>query len=324
MQTHLDACFKIKHLASAGRRSNEEELDEQVPARIIMKDAERDRRDAAIASKVTVTNDSSKVCNEFKADCADSGCDAVADRRCCACVHYDDLHLMSFERADLDRLTSSPSCPCRKGASKLDITALVMQVCDHRIAHRGLFCTKGENHRLGIILLEDLAEKRVVPAGELYDIGCKVKAAIKRWASQLTHVPDDVIAALLQMMVIVPPFHASMHNAECRAQNSLACERFPGWMKPMGEPAEQLWAALGPGPRLKYFTKHHLKLYLEVDLAFHNQLCDARLADELVKRINDATRLQSALQAEVAVFSECSLPAASAPQVGHNALFLTC
>lgn len=100
MQTHLDACFKIKHLASAGRRSNEEELDEQVPARIIMKDAERDRRDAAIASKVTVTNDSSKVCNEFKADCADSGCDAVADRRCRACVPYDDLHLMSLERVD--------------------------------------------------------------------------------------------------------------------------------------------------------------------------------------------------------------------------------
>ena len=74
MQLHLDACFKIKHLASAGRRSNETELDEQVPTRILMKDSERDRRDTAIAAKVTVTNDTSKACNDFKADCADSGC----------------------------------------------------------------------------------------------------------------------------------------------------------------------------------------------------------------------------------------------------------
>ena len=74
MQLHLDGCFKIKHLASAGRRSNEAELDAQVPARIIMNDAERDRRDAAIASKVTVANDTSKACNDFKADCADTGC----------------------------------------------------------------------------------------------------------------------------------------------------------------------------------------------------------------------------------------------------------
>lgn len=187
-------------------------------------------------------------------------------------------------------------------------------VCDHRILHQAAFIPKGENHRYSLMLLEALAEKKVVPAGVLYDIGCKVEGAVHRWSCKQRHMPDDVFAALQQIMVIVPPFHASMHNSDCQAHNSLACRRFPGWLKPLGEPAEQLWACIG-GQRLKYFTKHHMKLYLEVAFAFLNRRCDERLASELVRRIQSGTRLLTALQAEVTLFSECSLPAASTPQV---------
>jgi hypothetical protein len=44
-----------------------------VPARIIMSDAERDRRDASIAAELHYTHDTSKDCNEFRANSADDG-----------------------------------------------------------------------------------------------------------------------------------------------------------------------------------------------------------------------------------------------------------
>lgn len=203
---------------------------------------------------------------------------------------------------------------CRKGAPKYDITGMFGCVCDHRILHLAAFIPKGENHRFIVMLLESMAEKKVVPAGALYDIGCRAEAAFHRWSCGQRHFPADVFAALQQLMMIVPPFHAFMHNSDCQAENTLACRRFPGWLKPLGEPAEQLWACLG-GQRLKYFTKHHMKLYLEVAFAFLNRRCDERLVFELVKRIQSGTRLVAALRAEVALFSKCSLPAADPAQV---------
>ena len=73
LQMHFDGCFKFKHLASAGRRSNAAELDAQVPGCIFMRDAERDERDARLARQVTARQDMAKTCNDFKADCAGTG-----------------------------------------------------------------------------------------------------------------------------------------------------------------------------------------------------------------------------------------------------------
>jgi hypothetical protein len=166
------------------------------------------------------------------------------------------------------------------------------------------------------MLIADLAEKGVVLGGIFYDIGCRVEGAVHRWACQQGHLPDSVFEGLQEQMVMVPPFHASMHNSECRSKHTLACERFPGWLRPLGEPAEQLWAALGAGPRLKFFTKHHLKTYLENQFALLNQECDERLANELVLRIQSLTRLLTALRVEVALFSDCGTSGgATDPQV---------
>lgn len=73
VQLHFDACFKPKHLEKSGRRSNEAELDAQVPARIIMPDEQRDARDAVIKAQLGKLPVSSKTCNNFNADNADDG-----------------------------------------------------------------------------------------------------------------------------------------------------------------------------------------------------------------------------------------------------------
>lgn len=159
------------------------------------------------------------------------------------------------------------------------------------------------------MIIRHLAEQKVVPGGLGYDIACRVK--FEEWAELQGGLPDDVLAALKQIMLFVPPFHASMHKLECREVNSLACEAFPGWLKPMGEPPEQLWAVLGSCARLKYMTLHHQKLYLEAQLGFLNQRCDARLADELLHRIEGGLRLQASLRAENVLFSNGQLSAES-------------
>jgi hypothetical protein len=84
VQLHVDACFKMKHLAKCGARHNATELDAKIPRTILLTDAERDRRDARIAADLQVApaKEAEKTCNEFHADNADAGCASAWHGRC--------------------------------------------------------------------------------------------------------------------------------------------------------------------------------------------------------------------------------------------------
>ena len=153
------------------------------------------------------------------------------------------------------------------------------------------------------MIVQKLLEGRCVPASLLYDINCRFWAYFLAWLRAETRLAHDVVISAKQMMMPVPPFHANMHNAACRASNSLQCADFPGWINPIGEPAEQRWPLLGSGIKFKHMTKHGGTAYLECHLVFLNHRVDVRLAISLTERVASQRQLLARLRSELALFS---------------------
>lgn len=200
------------------------------------------------------------------------------------------------------RCALNESVLCRRVAAQLDRAALFLGVCDHSFAIIGMWVEKGEHWRLATIILEKLAEERCVPASLFYDIACRWGPHFRKWVGLRRRLPDDAAAAALQIMTPVPPFHANMHNAACRAANSLQCADFPGWIHPIGEPTEQRWPLLGTGVRFKFMSKHGATVYVEANLVFQNLRLDESLAVTLVARVTRQRQLCVLLRNELALF----------------------
>lgn len=177
-------------------------------------------------------------------------------------------------------------------------------VCDHRICHSAIMMTKGENWRFATMALQSLIQQGCVPASVPYDINCRYEKYFQAWVQQTASLSVNQKAAAQQTLMPVPPFHANMHNAECRKQFALSSGRYPGWAMPQGEPTEQMWSAMGPCTRIKYMTLHGGKLLLDCMLIALNSDHGKLLAPLLVKRVKLLLRQQAAAQEHLALLQE--------------------
>ena len=210
---------------------------------------------------------------------------------------------------------------CRGKAAK-DRTGVVAHVCDHVILHRAVMLTKGENWRQATLLIKEMLVAGVCPATILYDINCRFGTYFLKWLLRQRCLPASTVTAAKQIMFPLPPFHVNMHQASCRAEFGLTNPRFPAWIRPAGEPAEQMWAEIGQPHTVKYRTLHGGKLYLECNFAFLNHRADERLAKLLVKQLQALQHESANLKAEIQAAQLVAIAGADLGQIAdHQVLY---
>lgn len=200
---------------------------------------------------------------------------------------------------------------CRQAAKgTCDRRGLVGVVCDHSIFLLGVIMTKGENWRYATMLLSELIASDVIPLAVFYDINCRYHPFFFKWLNaRLPHLSPACQAAALLMHFPLPPFHAYMHNAECRKQHSLTNPAFPASIQPCGEPAEEVWSEMVKLMRLRYATWEYANIFLENIISDINTRHVRRLAAFLVRRVRDLTRKIIHDEQELKEFLSC-LPGA--------------
>lgn len=218
---------------------------------------------------------------------------------------------------------------CR-GPSKAvcDRGGLMGLVCGHTIFVLGVIMTKGENWRLATMLLWKLLLHKICPLFFYYDINCRFKRWFLAWLKQASAMklsPEARAAAALMFMPL-PPFHAYMHNAECRHEHGLLNLEFPTFGQPCGENTEIYWSSMNQLARLKFATWLYANIFLENIIADINLRHDQRLAPFIVARCRrlsskiaaneeELSLLQEALSGDAQVRSRVSVFVISCPLV---------
>ena len=158
-------------------------------------------------------------------------------------------------------------------------------VCGHSIFLLGVIMTKGENYRLALMLLWKLLLCKICPIFFYYDINCRFEPWFRTWLSLgAGNLSLEALAAALLMFMPLPPFHAYMHNAECRQEYGLLNPKFPACGQPCGESTEVFWAEMNRMMRLKYATWEYANIFVENIIADINRRHDRRLAAFIVAR----------------------------------------
>lgn len=167
-------------------------------------------------------------------------------------------------------------------------------VCGHLIFLIGVIMNRGENWRFATMCLWKLLLYKVCPLVLYYDINCRFRPWFELWLRTAQLSDEAKIAAALMVMPL-PPFHAYMHNAECRHENGLLNPRFPAWGQPCGESTEQFWSQMTRLMRLKYATWEYANIFLENIIHDINRRNDRRLAQFIVARCR---KLSSKIEAD--------------------------
>lgn len=192
---------------------------------------------------------------------------------------------------------------------KTDLNGMFGIVCDHGIVHTIIMMDGGENWRYATASLLHIMRSNTLPAAFFYDINCRYSPHFQQYLQSQQSLPPAMATAAAGIHMPLPPFHAGMHNAQCRQLNSLSNRRFPAWCNPQGEPCEQKWAQIGPCKRLKYMSKPNQKLLIQATMHYLNRRQDEKLGRDLDARVRKLAFNKTALQHQIAIVED------SAPEV---------
>lgn len=184
-----------------------------------------------------------------------------------------------------------------------------MLSCDHGVPAVGIFMNSGENWCYATTAMSIIVDRGVLPRALDYDIGCQWGHHFRKYIPK-TLWPPAIKRLLGGMAFPVPPFHKHMHEAECRAQNTLENERFAVDLQCLGEPLEQLWSSIGACKPWRYYSLEGYTIVAESTVLHVTAVRASRVGIILHQRILWLKKLRVAVRRAIAD-AEKSIPLAS-------------